>query len=181
MLCVFWLLLQLVIPLSLSPWASIPWGTTGQRLGHLIPGWPLSVGSKRKDARVSLYLFPYFLFYSSAWSIWKFPGQGSNQSCSCRPTLQTQQCQIQAVSVTKGSLWQCQIPSPLREARDRIQILMDTSQILNQLSHNRNSLCWVLNLLNHTGNLSVSHFKSKARNWLGLGRKACWKPRQAES
>ena len=27
------------------------------------------------------------------------------------------------------SSWQCQIPNPLREARDRTQILMDTSQV----------------------------------------------------
>ena len=32
------------------------------------------------------------------------------------------------------------ILSPLSEARDRTCILMDTSQVLNPLSHNRNSL-----------------------------------------
>ena len=37
------------------------------------------------------------------------------------------------------SLWQCQILNPLSEARDQTQILMDTSQVLNLLSHNRNS------------------------------------------
>ena len=31
---------------------------------------------------------------------WKFPGQGSNWSCSCQLTLQPQQCRIQATSVT---------------------------------------------------------------------------------
>ena len=37
------------------------------------------------------------------------------------------------------SLWQCQIHNPLNEARDWTCILMDTSQILNLLNHNRNS------------------------------------------
>ena len=36
-------------------------------------------------------------------------------------------------------LWQCQILKPLRETRDRICILMDTSQVLSPLSHNGNS------------------------------------------
>ena len=38
-----------------------------------------------------------------------------------------------------GSSEQCQILNPLSEARDRTYILMDTSQILNLLSHNENS------------------------------------------
>ena len=37
------------------------------------------------------------------------------------------------------SLQQCQILNPLSEARDRTRVLMDTSGILNPLSHNRNS------------------------------------------
>jgi len=36
-------------------------------------------------------------------------------------------------------LWQCWILNPLREARDGIGILMDTSWVLSLLSHNRNS------------------------------------------
>ena len=34
---------------------------------------------------------------------------------------------------------QCRILNPLREARDRTCIFMDTSRVLNQLSHNGNS------------------------------------------
>ena len=34
---------------------------------------------------------------------------------------------------------QCQILNPLREARDGTHVLMDTSRILNLLSHNRSS------------------------------------------
>ena len=37
------------------------------------------------------------------------------------------------------SSWQYQILNPLSEAKDRICILMDTSQVCNLLSHNGNS------------------------------------------
>ena len=37
------------------------------------------------------------------------------------------------------SSWRCQILNPLSEARDQTCILMDTSWILNPLSHNGNS------------------------------------------
>ena len=42
----------------------------------------------------------FFLFKGCTCSIWKFQGWGSNQSCSCRPTPQPQQCRIQAASTT---------------------------------------------------------------------------------
>ena len=37
------------------------------------------------------------------------------------------------------SSWQCQIVNPWSEARDQTYNLMDTSQVLNLLSHSRNS------------------------------------------
>ena len=53
----------------------------------------------------SLTFFFYFLFFlffcffqGHSCGIWKFPGQGSNQSYSCQPTPQPHQ--IQAMSVT---------------------------------------------------------------------------------
>ena len=46
--------------------------------------------------------------------IWKFTGQGSNQSYSCQPTTQPQQCQIL---------------NPLSKTRDQNHILMDPSQV----------------------------------------------------
>ena len=39
----------------------------------------------------------------------------------------------------RHSLWQCRILNPLIEARDRTHIIMDTSQVLNLLSHNGDS------------------------------------------
>ena len=38
------------------------------------------------------------------------------------------------------SSWQCRIINPLCEAGDQTRILMDTSLVLNPLSHSRNSL-----------------------------------------
>ena len=38
------------------------------------------------------------------------------------------------------SSWQHRILNPLSEARDRTRILMDTSEVLNPLSHNGNSV-----------------------------------------
>ena len=76
----------------------------------------------------------FFSFYSCIWSIWKFPGQGLNQSCSCRPTPQPQQCRIRVLSETyataygkAGSLTHWAGPSSWRH------------RILNPLSHNGNS------------------------------------------
>ena len=38
------------------------------------------------------------------------------------------------------SSWQCPIPKPLSKAMDRTHVLMDTSQILNSLSHDKISI-----------------------------------------
>ena len=62
--------------------------------------------------------------------MWRFPGQGSNQSCCCWPTPQPQQRQIQAASATYTTAQrQRQIPNPLSEARDRTRNLMVPSRI----------------------------------------------------
>ena len=48
-----------------------------------------------------LFIFLSFcLFQGHTHSMWKFQGQGSNQSCSRWPTPQTQQCRIQTTSST---------------------------------------------------------------------------------
>ena len=46
------------------------------------------------------FFFFFFAFEGHTCGIWKFPGEGSNRSCSCWSTLQPQQCGIQATSVT---------------------------------------------------------------------------------
>ena len=82
----------------------------------------------------------YFAFQGHTYGIWKFPGQGSNWRCSCRPMPQPQQCRIQVESVTytiphgKGL-----ILNPLSKARDQTHILMYTSRVHNLLSHSKNS------------------------------------------
>ena len=40
----------------------------------------------------------YFIFKGHTRDIWKFPGQGSNRSCSCQPTPQPQQRRIRGTS-----------------------------------------------------------------------------------
>ena len=45
-------------------------------------------------------LFTYVAFGGHTRSIWKFPGEGSNWSCSHQPIPQPQQRQIRAASVT---------------------------------------------------------------------------------
>ena len=44
--------------------------------------------------------FVLFCFLGPLCGTWKFPGSGLNQSCSCRPMPQPQQCQIWATSAT---------------------------------------------------------------------------------
>ena len=73
---------------------------------------------------MTLHLTSFFL-YSHVFGIWKFLGQWLNQSCSCPPIPQLK--------------WQRQILNSLSEARDQTHILMDTCQVLNPLSRNRNS------------------------------------------
>ena len=60
------------------------------------------------------FLSFYFFFKGCTWGMWKFPGLGSNQSCSCWPAPQPQQRRIL---------------KPLSKARDRTCTLMHTSQV----------------------------------------------------
>ena len=53
---------------------------------------------------VCLFFVFCFPIYSHK-STWKFPGQRSNQSCSCWPTPQPEQHQIWATSVTYAAIW----------------------------------------------------------------------------
>ena len=90
--------------------------------------------------RVYYIFFLIFFFFLGPHLLYmEVPRLGTTWSCSCLPTPQLQQCQIQATSVIYTSLWQCQILNPLGKAKDQTHILMDASQVLNPLSYNRSS------------------------------------------
>ena len=71
----------------------------------------------------------FFFFKGGTYDIWKFPGEGSNWSCSCQPSPQPRQHGIQAVSDLHHSLWQRHILNQLSKARDGTHTFMDTSQV----------------------------------------------------
>ena len=71
----------------------------------------------------------FFLLGATPLAYGKFPGKVFKHSCSCQAILQPQQ---------HGIL------NPLNEARDQTCILMDTSQVLNPLSHHGILLVLVL-------------------------------------
>ena len=70
----------------------------------------------------------FCLFYSHTLGICKFPGWGSNWSCSCNYTTATAMRDRSHIFNLHHGSWQCCILNPLSEARDQIHILMDTSQ-----------------------------------------------------
>ena len=47
--------------------------------------------AKHHILKIHTSFFFFFPFEGRSFSIWKFPGQGVNRSCSCRPTPQPQQ------------------------------------------------------------------------------------------
>ena len=59
-----------------------------------------TTGTPKKTYLKNFLFFSFFFFFGHAFGMWKCPGQGSNQSCSCRPTPKPQQHQIWAASVT---------------------------------------------------------------------------------
>lgn len=64
---------------------------------------PSTETSRKLEPKLYLFICFFFFFLKGHnCGIWKFPGWGSNQSCTCQPTPQPhkpQQLQIQAVSV----------------------------------------------------------------------------------
>ena len=80
-------------------------------------------------------LFFFFSFQDCPCGIYKFPGQESNQSCSCWPTPQPQQLGVPATSVTHTTAH----GYARSLTRDQTHIFMDTNQVLNPLSHNGNA------------------------------------------
>ena len=65
---------------------------------RLIPFWLHCLQIFSLFCRLSFFFFGCFWVFT--WGIWRFLGQGLNQSCSCWPTPQLQQLEILAASVT---------------------------------------------------------------------------------
>ena len=79
------------------------------------PMWKIpKVSIGYKDEFFFFWSFFFCLFWRSSWDIWRFPGWGSNQSCSCN---------------LHHSSWQCLILNPLSKARDWTCNLMVPSWI----------------------------------------------------
>ena len=87
-----------------------------------------SISPKRGKKRGPLFFFFFFSFYCYTCSIWKFPSQESDESCSCQPTPQPQQHGIQAKSANCAAAWGSTASlNPLSEARDRTHIRTETT------------------------------------------------------
>ena len=76
-----------------------------------------------------LSFFFFFFFLGHPYTIWRFPVKGSNWSYSCWPMQQTETWDLRCVCNLHYSSRQCWILNPLREAKDRTRVLMDTGQI----------------------------------------------------
>jgi len=77
-----------------------------------------------QPSALQVFLFFVFVFKGLTPVIWRFPGKGSNRSCSCWPTPQPSQvCNLHHSSRQRWTL------NPLNKARDQTCILMDPSQI----------------------------------------------------
>ena len=94
---------------------------------------------------LSFSFLPFSFLGPSLWHM-NVSRLGIESELQLRPTPQPQQHGIPAaISDLRHSSWHCRILNPLSEARDPTQILMDTSQVLNPLSHNGNSLPFPFN------------------------------------
>ena len=97
---------------------------------------------KRSVKLRAFYFFIYCLlcFEGCPHGIWRFPGQGTNWSCSHQPMPEPQQHQILAAfatyTIAHGSIRSL---NPLNEAGDRTLNLTVPSWIRQPLSHNWNS------------------------------------------
>ena len=122
-------------------WARIFLGTLGwiklKRLGNLVE----EMGYASLAVKIFFLNCCYFLLFRATPAACRSSqARGQIRSCSCQRIPQPQQRRIWATSTNLGhSSRQCQILNPLSEARDGTQILMDTSLVCNQLSHDSNS------------------------------------------
>ena len=84
------------------------WHSSGHEDCFTISIWPISchmrhwedLGVIVKDLSFFLFFFFFCLFQDCTHSIWRFPGQGLHQSCSCQPIPQPQPRRIWAASST---------------------------------------------------------------------------------
>ena len=108
-------------------------------LKHLFKSLPFF---KKLGGFFFFFFFP--IFRAAPLAYVSFPGKGSNPSCSCWPTPQPWHQQIAMPDLNRicdlhHNSSQHQILNQLSEARNQTSILMDTSRVLNPLSHNGNS------------------------------------------
>ena len=82
-------------------------------------------------------LFVFFFFFFFGFLGPHVQHMEVHQSCSCQPMPQPDPCHIYNLHHSSP---QCRILNPLRGARDRTHILMDTSRVPDPLSHKENSL-----------------------------------------
>ena len=76
-----------------------PKNTNKQREGD--KGWGNYMRAQHFQDRFFCFFFScLWSFQGCTYSIWRFPGQGSNQGYSCQSMPQPQQCQIRAASST---------------------------------------------------------------------------------
>ena len=84
----------------------------------------------RKVLEPDLLNWVIFAFEARPHGIWRFPGSGLNQSCSCRPMPQPQHPgHPSCVCDLHHSSQQCQDPNSLSKARDWTHILIDPSWV----------------------------------------------------
>ena len=103
---------------------------------------PSSKGQLLQDivAHTGVFFFFFNLFLQPHLQHVEITRLGASRSSRCRLIPQPQQRQKRATSVTYTcNLWQHWVLNPMSEARAQTHILMDTSRVLNQLSHNGNS------------------------------------------
>ena len=71
--------------------------------------WGMEMWGRSRCFFFFFFFLSFCLFWGGTLGIWRFPGQGSNWSCSRRPTPEPQQCQIQDPSRSRCFLFlKCQ-------------------------------------------------------------------------
>ena len=96
------------------------------------------------------YFFFSFSFSGLTCSICKFPGWDPSELQLLAYATATAIRDLSRIRNLRYSFWQHQILTPLGEAWGLTYILMDTSPVLNPLSHNRNSATGSLDPEVHT-------------------------------